>query len=446
MFKKIKKITGIDNALFNALLKGCWVAISNVISLILVVNCFNGVERGYYFTFLSLAGMQVFVEMGLLLAISQSVSHEISFIKVISGHEKSLFALSRLRSILNFSTVWFFFGSLLFIIILIPSGYLVMFSSNINLAQIGIYKAAWIFFVILSGIQLMLMPFQAILEGANNVADIALMKLAQSFFASIIFWIFLIYSGSIYSMLVIPCINILIGSFWIVKKYSNFFIRIIETKIDKEIFNWKKDIFPFQWRLAVSWVSGYFIFYLYTPFIFKQIGPEEAGKFGMTMQVLNIISSGVILWISTKMPLFGILVSNNKVGELKLLFKSQFRKSIYVLMFSIILFLMIYFVDYNWGRRYVNSLLDIDEIIILVIALIANHVIFSISYFVRSFKKEPLMLVSVLNGLSSVLLAYILIPKYQAFGATIAYVLSVVVFGFIGSLIVFRKIWNQNQY
>ena len=33
--------------------------------------------------------------------------------------------------------------------------------------------------------------------------------------------------------------------------------------------------FPFQWRIAVSWIAGYFSLYLFTPVTFGVYGPIE---------------------------------------------------------------------------------------------------------------------------------------------------------------------------
>ena len=39
---------------------------------------------------------------------------------------------------------------------------------------------------------------------------------------------------------------------------------------------WRREILPFQWRISVSWMSGYFIFQLFTPMLFTNQGAVAA--------------------------------------------------------------------------------------------------------------------------------------------------------------------------
>ena len=63
-----------------------------------------------------------------------------------------------------------------------------------------------------------------------------------------------------------------------------------------------------QWRIALSWVSGYFIFSLFTPIIFHYYGPVTAGQFGMTWSVIGMVAAIAGPWLYTKAPKFGMLI------------------------------------------------------------------------------------------------------------------------------------------
>ena len=52
-----------------------------------------------------------------------------------------------------------------------------------------------------------------------------------------------------------------------------------EAEID---FSWKKEILPFQWRIALSSTTGYFSLYLFTPVTFNVFGAVEAGGWACT--------------------------------------------------------------------------------------------------------------------------------------------------------------------
>ena len=58
------------------------------------------------------------------------------------------------------------------------------------------------------------------------------------------------------------------------------------------------EIFSLQWRIAVSWVSGYFIFYFFTPLIFMIYGPVVAGQFGLTFNMIRSLSTVSLSFIT----------------------------------------------------------------------------------------------------------------------------------------------------
>lgn len=60
-----------------------------------------------------------------------------------------------------------------------------------------------------------------------------------------------------------------IGSYYMVTKYKKtFLIKLIKEKTGDFRVSWKTEIWPLQWRIALSWLSGYFIFQLFTPILF----------------------------------------------------------------------------------------------------------------------------------------------------------------------------------
>ena len=55
-----------------------------------------------------------------------------------------------------------------------------------------------------------------------------------------------------------------------------------------------------QWRIAVSWMCGYFIFQLFVPVLFAYRGPLEAGQMGISLSISNVLASVAISWVNTK--------------------------------------------------------------------------------------------------------------------------------------------------
>ena len=102
------------------------------------------------------------------------------------------------------------------------------------------------------------------------------------------------------------CISIILFSFR--RNRTNLFKQATHYLSAKKIWklqssytvSYKNEIFPLQWKVALSWVSGYFIYQLFNPILFQYVGAEVAGQMGMTMQVVNAIQAFAFSWMSTK--------------------------------------------------------------------------------------------------------------------------------------------------
>lgn len=70
-----------------------------------------------------------------------------------------------------------------------------------------------------------------------------------------------------------------------------------------------QEIFPYQWKIALSWISGYFIFQLFNPVLFATEGAVVAGQIGMTLAALNGIQALSLSWLNTKIPLYSQLIA-----------------------------------------------------------------------------------------------------------------------------------------
>ncbi|MFK2504393.1 hypothetical protein ACIXPB_19920, partial [Bacteroides fragilis] len=84
--------------------------------------------------------------------------------------------------------------------------------------------------------------------------------------------------------------------------------------------DYKTEIFPYQWKIALSWISGYFIFQLFNPVLFATEGAVIAGQMGMTLAALNGIQSLSLSWMTTKIPLYSGLIAQKQYRQLDIIF------------------------------------------------------------------------------------------------------------------------------
>jgi O-antigen/teichoic acid export membrane protein len=144
--KKIANRIGLDKAILFTSSTSIIGAIGGLGSIILVVKYLTGFEQGFYYTFGSIAAIQVFFELGLNNIITQYVAHENSNLKwendiQFTGEAKFK---SRLSSLLHFSVKWYSSFALLLLFFLIV--FFIEYFSNVipsnikkNSRSIGIH-------------------------------------------------------------------------------------------------------------------------------------------------------------------------------------------------------------------------------------------------------------------------------------------------------------------
>ena len=96
-----------------------------------------------------------------------------------------------------------------------------------------------------------------------------------------------------------------------IKLLKKAFKYFVEEKVD-----YWKEIFPYQWKIALSWMSGYFIFQVFNPIIFAFYGPIAAGQVGMTLVLVNAMVSLIANWSATKIPKWSSLIAQKRYLEL----------------------------------------------------------------------------------------------------------------------------------
>ena len=426
LLKVLANKIDLDKAVILGLVSKTWVIIAGPVTALLIATFFTSSLQGYYYTFATLLALQMFVELGLGTVIQMFASHEwakLSFDdkQQIVGDEDSI---SRLISTSRIAFKWFSIGSLIAAIGLLIGGYLFFSTSaNYHINWLG----PWVSLAILTGINISLAPFWSILEGCNQVKTLYGFRILQAVALNLSIWIAIMCGAGLWSASIGSLVSIISAVIFLKTKYYAFFKKLILGKTTGPQINWKGDMLPMQWRIAVSWISGYFTFSLFTPILFKYQGPEIAGQFGMTWNIVIALGTLAGSWLSPKIPLFGMYVAQANYVQLdKLLIKTV------KIIFAIIVFnsfmawgfvYMLPFFKYDLAHRLSSRILPPLPLFLLLVAQILVVTSTPFSAYIRAHKKEPLMLLSVFSGFFVAIFTFFLGKKYSALGVSAGYLL-----------------------
>lgn len=435
--KNIFSFLGIDRAVAYTLLGRGWGSLAGLATLWFIVRNLSLPEQGFYYTFSSVLALQIIFELGMSYVVMQFSSHEMvklhwSSTGTLEGDD---FAKGRIRSLLTLVLKWYGVVALLILLVVLPAGW-IFFAKSDHGGHIA-WRFPWVFLSVMAALNIIILPVLAILEGCGRIAEVARLRMLQSIGGSIFAWITLILGGGLLALPVVNMVTVIVALFWFWKEYGHFFRDMHRSKLSSVV-SWKHEIWPFQWKIALSWLSGYLILQLFVPVLFSYQGAAQAGQMGMSLNIASAISSIAIAWINTKAPTFGNLVASKQYAELDILFARILKQSMLVVILGGMCALTLKYLMTYFGSSFAERILPIFPFSLLLLVAIVNHVVFAEAIYLRSHKREPFMWVSLAVGLSICISTIYFGKNYGATAMMIGYLL-ICTAGLIWGTLIFRS-------
>jgi len=410
-------------------------------------------EQGYFFTFSSILALQVFFELGFTGIITQFVAHEASHLSwtekyELIGEEKYK---SRLSSLIHFCVKWYSRIALFLLITLIIAGIFFFQKNNLHSYNI-IWKLPWVLLVLGTGVNFIIAPISSFLEGLGKVKEIAKIRFVQQVISPIVYSVGLVLGAKLFISVYMVFTTSIIVIFMIYKLSLYKYIRTIWLQQIGEKVSYLKEVFPYQWRIGLSWISGYFAFQLFNPVLFASEGPVVAGQMGMTISALNALLGLSYSWINTKVPTMSRYIALRDYKSLDNLFFKTLKQILFVAISAIVLFVIaIYILQHydililgsNIGKRF----LPIIPLLILSFGILLQAPINAWAIYLRCHKREPLLYNSIAGGIFSCLSALILGKNFGLYGLIYGFIFIQLTAGVVWVGIVFYKKrieWHEN--
>lgn len=387
----------MDRAVFFGLSARLWGLCSGPVTAILVAVTFTPEVQGFYFTFGTIVALQVFIELGLGTVIIQFASHEWSKLSLdasgrIAGDRASL---SRLVSIAKFASKWYLAGAVLLVIGLGAGGW--FFFAPVNSAVSWV--SPWLLLCLVTGLEVCLVPVWSLLEGCNQLVQLYRFRFLQGLIASLSTWAAILLGAGLWTAPISVSAALLVSIYFIGRRYRTFLTTLLLSRSDGPRIAWRSDMLPMQWRIALSWIGGYFVFSLFVPVLFKYDGPVAAGQMGMTWSMVAMIGAVTSAWVSPRAPRFGMLIARKEYGELDRQLRAVTRivvgVSALLALTLWLLVLMLNALDHDLARHLASRLLAPLPTGVFLVAHCVMLATTPASAYLRAHKKEPLMMFSV---------------------------------------------------
>jgi hypothetical protein len=364
-------------------------------------------EQGIFFTFLSIAAIQSIFEAGITSVFFFHVAHEKS--NLVEAAESNLIgaggALQRLHYLIKYARWWFTTLAIIFAVLVGISGYYFL-SSSISTENLSI---SWQFpyFLLIAAVSLALFNLSRIpiIEGYGEIAQVAKYRLRSNVISSVVLWIGMAGGWGLWALALSYFIqNSLMAA------QINFLFNQLKidsyTKIDtgKSLtINWRSEIFPFQWRIAISYFCGYIISQSIIPFVLHTHGSEAAGQVGLMLAIFNSLAVIIASYMYAAAPKYATYIARKNREPLIKLFS---KVTIFSLAAAVVIYGMVLLSSAlikNYIPFFSYRLANTEVIFWMAVIGMINVYVGSASTLVRAQKKEPMLLSSIAISLSYII-------------------------------------------
>ncbi len=391
------RISQIDRPVAYSILGNFISLLFGSLTVWLIANYFSLETQGYYYAFAGFISLQFILELGLGQTVIPFASHEWAHL----GFNKEgqivgdINSQARLLSMGRLLFKWYSLSAGIVLLCLTSAGY--FFFSRFPSSEVE-WICPWIVLCSFVALNLWTMPIFYLLQGCNQVTSYGFYRLIQQITYGVCVWAMILLGGNLWTFPAAAASIFIWSCVFIWKYHRPFFLFFFDARHEKRI-EWWREIWPTQWRTAISWLTSNFITSFFSPLLFYFSSPLAAGQMGLTVAINNLLLAVSSSWVLTKIPRFGMLISKGDYKELDHLFKKSMLTSVgFMILGSSAILCGIYalnFFDHPLKIRILSPLLTGLLLSGSIFASLSIH----LSFYLRAHKKDPLAIPFLISGL-----------------------------------------------
>lgn len=435
-----KRYWHFDFHVMQVLLQRGWGVGAALVTLVLVASRLSAAEQGYYYTFASLLALQVFFELGLNFVVAQIAGHEAARLTITSDGsvDGDPDSAARLQSLGVLLRRWYLRAAPVFAVALIAGGF--AFFQQEHSLPAREWAGAWLLLVLCTSVNLYFSPHLAVMEGIGRVGQVARLRLYQAVVGSVLMWAGFAFGLALWSVPFVSGTAALMTWYWL-RHHGR--LRAPEALVrNGPTLSWRRDVLPLQWKIALSWLSGWFIFNAFTPMLFAHQGAVEAGRVGLALSMFNAVSALGISWVNAAAPQFMRHIALGEREALNQLFKRVLLSSMtFVLLASLAVIGGVAVMQYM-GLAIIARVASLPVLACLAVVAVANGFVFAAAAYMRAHKEEPMLLPSVVGGVTTGLLVWFG-SRHGSLQMMAVYAASNILLGIPWTLVLFSRYYRR---
>ena len=445
MIGRMAHAIGLDRAVGFTVFGRIFQGLGSVVNVLLILHFLSLPVQGYYYALWSVVALQSVFELGFSFVILQVAAHERVNLQfhpdgALTGDPV---ARIRLASLLQRTVRRYTVACLLMGAVLLTGG-----TRFFSLHRIASHPDLWVWPLRMTVLAIMigfaLNPVMSFLEGCGQVVPVSRARFFQSVVSAMAAWTAMIMHHGLFAPALVLFGQSAVACAMLWSRRS-LLLPLMRMHAGNRGIRWREEVWPFQWKIAVSWLCDYFIFQLFTPVIFAFRGPAEAGRMGLSMNIVMQMSGLMLVWMTTKAAPFGSLIARSDNAGLDALFFRALRQSLLLLSgASAVVMLGVLAIPHivpSLGGRIVPW----PVFLLLLLTAIGGHIVQSEAIYLRAHKREPFLMQSILIAAATAAGVTFFAKTSGTFGVAMAAFVVLGVCGTVSATTIFfskRRSWG----
>jgi len=379
------------------------------LSAVLVILHMSATDQGFYFAFISFGILLQLCDFGLSYASLQAASH---LLATDGSDELSSLADRALRINALSTTV---------ATVLVTALGAWTFASAPGATTAWV--APWLSFVAGVAFNHLTAPSIFLVEGGISVTRAWRLRLAQELVAGATLLVVLACGLGLWSLVGYYWARTLLAV-WGLKAFASVLRGGRRTAWTTA--RWMRELWPFQWRVAIGAISSFLVFQAFGPILFALRGPDEAGRFSLSLAVMNAIVMVTTAWPVSQAAHFGVMLGQSDTARMKthwhrlVVWSSSLAAASVVVVIGIVWWLP------GWQPALMDRFAGPVTTSLLIASAVAHHAIACFAVVMRAERRDPLMVLGIVGGVVTVV-AMTIVAAFEGLRyVALAYLLATV--------------------
>lgn len=390
------KTTGLSISLYSALANGIKL-LAGPITLLLISKNLNSEQIGFYYTFFSLVAMQQLAELGLGHTLRQFIVHAYKLEADTWTHESK----AKIKAYISFGFKWFAAVALFLIVVVAPAGWLYYsdYNGTVN------WRSPWLMLIGVSVFVTSLIPVQILLEATQNQKRVYQVQSVSALVNSVANWVLISFGTGLYTIPLALTISNIVFYALLSRHTKKYYMALRDVRISANTSTVFKELWPLLSRVSIVWGIGFLFWNGFNLISFKIYDGDFAGKVIFTIALARAGFGLAESVFSSQLTVISYKIAQGNIKQAHKYSRKYQLLAILILLLGYTCFLIFghAWPDFFLMQKTVHAqyALSIFIFFIFVLYLVTHN------NFIRCFKVEPFVFVSIFQGVMVPLFFYI---------------------------------------